>query len=171
MKNIVGYYFNMVKYLSLVLLLLVGVLASKAPYPTCSSPKVQLNDLPISLYETQTFHLNEIFHGYNLDFSIPTKPGHVTLREKLTLLNETKVSQPGLRSYHMAHPGNTWGSDIVTLSVENDKTIVRWGTVSQNSTSVPIPTKSIELTKDPKIQCFDTVWFRQEELILIDCVN
>jgi hypothetical protein len=72
----------MVKYLSsntrtlllLVTILLTTALASKVPIPTCNSPRIQLSDLPISLQETQTFNMNDIFSGYNLNITIPTKP-------------------------------------------------------------------------------------------------
>lgn len=79
----------MVKYLSpswkgwllcLALLLTLSA-ASKVPVPTCSSPKTPLLDLPISINEVQSWNLNDIFSGYNLNITIPSsKPEFVFLR-------------------------------------------------------------------------------------------
>lgn len=70
----------MVNYLSrsvgilLAVLITVGLAISKAPVPTCNSPRVNLQDLPISIQETQSFNMNDFFSGYNLNLTIPNKP-------------------------------------------------------------------------------------------------
>ena len=58
----------------LIATLSVTVMGSKVPIPVCNAPRVALNDLPISLDETQTFNMNDIFSGYNVRLSIDQKP-------------------------------------------------------------------------------------------------
>lgn len=166
----------MVKYLSrstTIFLLLVTLLfslaqASVAPVPSCSSPRIALQDLPISLRETQSFDLNDFFSGYNLNFSIPTKPEFVFLRDKLTTLKQTPQNQSGLRNYHLASEGNSWGATLVTLSVFGNDTIIRWGATPANE-SLPVLTNEAVVTSDPNMHCYDAVWFRAEMIALVDC--
>jgi hypothetical protein len=58
-----------------MMLLVIGLLAiamaSKIPLPTCNAPKLALSSLPITLDETQTYNMNDIFSGYNLKLTIP----------------------------------------------------------------------------------------------------
>lgn len=73
------------KYLFVVLLVLVWTAScvSPEPVPTCTTPKIQLNELPISVNEVQTFDLNNIFTGFNLDFNLSaTAPDFVYLTGK-----------------------------------------------------------------------------------------
>jgi len=115
----------MVKYLfvgRLATLLLFACLSflahtSRAPSPICNAPRTGFIDLPISLLETQTFNLDDMFSGYNLAFSIPNKPEYTFIRDKLTTLKSKDVPQPGLRNYHIGGEQNGWGNTLVTLSV------------------------------------------------------
>jgi hypothetical protein len=68
-----------------------------------------------------------MFSGYNLAFSIPNQPNYLTMREKLTKQKSKNVSQPGLRNFHIGGERNGWGNSLVTISVENNSTIIRWG--------------------------------------------
>ncbi len=164
----------MVKYLSkgswLLVLLLTVVLTSKVPEPTCSTPSINLQDLPISLQETQHFRMDDLFSGYNLNITIPSQPDFVGLRPKLSKTAGVSSPLPGLRNYHFSHTGNTWGNNLVTLSVVNDSTIINWGT-SASSSEVPDLTNKVILENDTAIKCFDAVWFRVEMIILVDCAN
>jgi len=146
--------------LVLGLLLLASLAAaSKAPVPTCNAPDVTLGQFPISLHETQTYNMNDIFTGYNLNMSIPVKPNFVYIREKLVKTQESLKAQPGLRNYHLDHNGNKWGNTLVTISVNGNSTILRWGATTNVST---IPDLSNEATveNDSKTLCYDAVWFR-----------
>lgn len=69
---------------SLLILAIFAFLAqtSNVPAPTCSSPHYGYKDLPISLQESQTFNLDDIFSGYNLSFSISNKPNFTFLHVK-----------------------------------------------------------------------------------------
>ncbi len=72
------------KYLlaALVTLLLASTLLaySPEPIPICQQPSVNLKDLPISLFETQTFNMNDFFYGLNLEFNLSeTTPDFVRL--------------------------------------------------------------------------------------------
>lgn len=103
----------------LLLLLAITVLAmalSPEPVPTCSVPDITLKDLPISLNEIQTFNINDIFKGYNLNYTLVGAPNFVFLREKFRLFKSQNISQAGLKSYHMDHEGNQWGRKLVTVS-------------------------------------------------------
>ncbi len=67
------------------LLLLLSIIAlasciSPEPVPTCSKPDVHLKDCPISLNEMQTFNVNDIFKGYNLNYTLNGAPDFVYLR-------------------------------------------------------------------------------------------
>jgi hypothetical protein len=78
----------MVEYLSrspklwlfFVAVLLSVAAASKVPVPSCNSPKINLQDYPISLQEVQSFNMNDVFSGYNLNISIPNRPEFVFFR-------------------------------------------------------------------------------------------
>lgn len=69
--------------MKLILLLSIVVLLSAMspePVPTCSTPQIKLKDLPISLNEIQTFNANELFKGYNLNYSLVGAPDFVYMR-------------------------------------------------------------------------------------------
>ena len=62
-------YDYLMKYLLVtVLLVTLGAGLSPEPIPTCSTPKIELRNLPVSLNEIQTFNVNDLFTGFNLDF-------------------------------------------------------------------------------------------------------
>jgi len=168
----------MVEYLSRsskLWLLLAAVLlslaaASRVPVPSCSSPKINLQDFPISLQETQSFDMNDIFSGYNLNITIPNRPDFVFLREKLTTLKKAPKNQSGLRNYHLGNEGNQWGATLVTISSFGNETTIRWGATPANE-SIPVLTNEAVVTKDPGMRCFDAVWFRAEGIVLVDCAK
>lgn len=59
------------KYLFLALLLIsVGSAMSPEPVPSCTSPRFQMSDIPISLNEVQSYNLDEYFTGFNLEFNL-----------------------------------------------------------------------------------------------------
>ena len=69
--------------MKLFILLAIVVLAysiSPEPVPTCSTPHITLKDFPISLQETQSFNANDIFRGYNLNYSLIGAPNFVFMR-------------------------------------------------------------------------------------------
>jgi hypothetical protein len=129
----------MVKYLfkpnNLHLLLLAALslltLASKVPVPTCNAPRISEVYLPISLQETQTFNMDDFFGGYNLNFDIVSKPTHVGIRQKVFPLKNKTQPQPGLRNYHIGGEGNGWGNTLVTLSEENNSTVLKMVILTQ----------------------------------------
>ena len=47
----------------------LGFCYSPEPLPTCTTPKIQLNKLPVSVNELQTYDLNNLFTGFNLQFN------------------------------------------------------------------------------------------------------
>lgn len=55
------------KYLLSILLVLALVASqSPEPIPTCTGPRFEPNDLPISINEVQTYNLDDYFTGFNL---------------------------------------------------------------------------------------------------------
>jgi hypothetical protein len=88
----------------------------------------------------------------------------------MKLTKFTYKNQSGLRNYHLAHEGNSWGSSLVTLSVFGNDTTVRWG-VSHASDDVPDLSFEAVVTNDSSMHCYDAVWFRNEEIILVDCAQ
>lgn len=85
--------------LSLIVVMVLGL--SPEPVPTCSKPDILLKDLPISPFEVQSFNMNDIFKGYNLNYQLIGQPDFVTLRNKFELYKRQNISQPGLKSFHM----------------------------------------------------------------------
>ncbi len=51
-------------------LLIVAIAISPEPIPSCSRPNITLKDLPISPNEMQTYNLNDIFKGYNINYTL-----------------------------------------------------------------------------------------------------
>lgn len=69
--------------MKLLLLLSIVVLActiSPEPLATCSMPDSIMRDFPISLNEIQTLNVNDIFKGYNLNYTLTGAPDFVNLR-------------------------------------------------------------------------------------------
>lgn len=153
-----------------LMVLMTMVLASKVPVPSCNAPRINLQDLPISLQETQTYRMDDLFTGYNLNFSIPSKPSFVGIRPKLLQTAGVAKPMPGLKNYHFGHRGNQWGNTLVTISVVNGSTIINWGASSAPG-EVPDLTNKVILENDTSVQCFDAVWLRAEMLIMVDCVQ
>lgn len=52
----------------------VTVSASRTPLPSCNAPRLAETTLPITLDETQTYNMNDLFSGYNLRLTIESKP-------------------------------------------------------------------------------------------------
>ncbi len=69
------------KYLFLALLLIgIGFANSPEPVPSCTAPRFQMSDIPISLNEVQSYNLDEYFTGFNLEFNLSsTAPDFVYL--------------------------------------------------------------------------------------------
>lgn len=158
--------------MKLVLLLSIIVLVltiSPEPVPTCSRPDITLKDLPISLKEVQHFNLNDIFKGYNLNYSLIGAPEWVHLRNKFELFKSQKLPQSGFKSFHMDHDQNQWGHKLVTLSDFNNATTVRWGI--SNATGIPTVNNSIIVENDPKTNCYDAIWLESKGLIIVDCAK
>jgi hypothetical protein len=132
-----------IKFVLIITLLTFAQSASKQPIPTCNSPKVNLQNFPISLQETQDYNMNDFFSGYNLNITILNKPDFVYLRDKLTLTKNMAKAQPGLRNYHLAHRGNQWGAELVTISTEGNSTKIRWGSAAQNQTIPELSNEAI----------------------------
>jgi hypothetical protein len=151
-------------------LLLSLATASKAPIPSCNSPRIALQDFPISIQETQSFDMNDIFTGYNLNITIPSRPEFVFLREKLTTLKKAPKNQSGLRNYHLSNEGNNWGAALVTISVFGNDTTIRWGSTPANE-SIPSLTNEAVISSDPSMHCYDAVWFRAEMIVMADCAK
>jgi hypothetical protein len=96
--------------------------------------RTEQNDFPISLQETQTFNPNELFKGYNLRYELLNGPDFVYLRDKFKLTKTQDKPQPGFKSYHFDHEKNSWGTKLVTISEQNDSSIIRWGAAGANDT-------------------------------------
>jgi hypothetical protein len=58
----------------LALGLSITVSASRTPLPSCNAPLLAETTLPITLDETQTYNMNDLFSGYNLRLTIESKP-------------------------------------------------------------------------------------------------
>lgn len=164
---------NLFGFISIGLLLFgLAVLAtgSKVPVPSCNSPKFVMNELPITITETQTYNMNDIFNGYNINLNAIVKPEFATLRSKLNRTKFVFKNQSGLRNYHLSHEGNSWGSTLVTISVFENKTTIRWG-VSRAAGEVPDLSYEAVVSNDSSMHCFDAVWFKEQETILVDCAQ
>ena len=72
------------KYLLLCILLIGTALTiSPEPAPTCSPPSFNLQELPITVGETQTFNMDDFFTGFNMQYDLSaTAPTFAHLREK-----------------------------------------------------------------------------------------
>ncbi len=54
---------------------------SPEPIPTCTPPKYEANDIPISLNEVQSYDLDDYFTGFNLEFNLSSSaPDFVYLK-------------------------------------------------------------------------------------------
>lgn len=108
----------LMKYLFTILLIVaVAFSLSPEPIPTCTSPKFQASDLPITLNEVQSFNLDNYFTGFNLEFNLSSSaPDFAYLTEKTDLVRNFNKQQPGIKSHHLDHNGNTWGKTLITLS-------------------------------------------------------
>jgi len=69
-------------------------------------------------------------------------------------------SQPGLKNYHLDHNGNKWGNTLVTISVNGNSTILRWGATVSDTSSIPELSNEVTVENDTKTLCYDAVWFR-----------
>lgn len=96
------------KYLFTIILLLVAASSlSPEPVPTCTGPRFQPNDIPISLNEVQTYNLDEYFTGFNLEFNLSSSaPDFAYLTQKTDVVKNFNKAQPGLKSHHLDHNGN-----------------------------------------------------------------
>lgn len=160
------------KYLLVAVLLLVAAAGlSPEPIPSCSTPNIVLQDLPVSLNEIQSFNVNDIFTGFNLDFELSsTTPDFVYLRAKTELYKSFDTQQPGLKSHHLEHNGNNWGRHLITLSEDNFVSKIRWGASIANET-IPNLTETVTVESEKDVWCYDAVWLREEHIAIVDCAR
>ena len=64
----------------------------------------------------QTYNLNDIFKGYNLNYTLIAEPNFAQLRPKFYKEKSQNIPQPGLKNFHLDHINNYWGSKLVTVS-------------------------------------------------------
>ena len=163
------------KYLFVVVSLVActALCLSPEPLPTCTTPKIQLNMLPVSLNEIQTFNLNNLFTGFNLDFNLSSStPDFVYLTGKTEQIKKFDKQQSGLKSYHFEHLGNRWGTTLMTISEVNHVTKIRWGVATtQNRTTETIPelTEEVTVESEAEIDCYDAIWARHAHIAIVDC--
>ena len=164
-------YFLMKYLLVAVLLLTLGTALSPEPIPSCSVPKIQLKDLPVSVNEIQSFNVNDLFTGFNLDFELSSSaPDFVRLKEKTVQVKTHDIEQVGLKSYHLDHRGNSWGRNLMTLSENNWVTKIRWGSATANET-IPDLTEEVTVESEQNIYCYDALWLREEHIAIVDCAK
>ena len=160
------------KYLFVGIVLVWAAMAlSPEPAPTCSPPTVFFKEFPITLNEIQTFNVDDLFTGFNLQYNLSSSaPDFVHFRDKFKLTHSTPYPQKGLTSYHLEHRGNEWGKELITLSEEDTMTKIRWGFTSANDT-VPSLTEEVTVENEKDIRCFDALLFRAKHLALVDCMK
>jgi hypothetical protein len=72
-----------------------------------------------------------------LNYTLLGNPDFVSIRDKFKLFKSQSLPQKGLKNFHMDHQDNHWGPKLVTLSIEGNSSIVRWG---RSDTIDAIPT-------------------------------
>lgn len=125
-------------------------------------------DFPISLQEVQTYNMNNIFSGYNLNITVPQAPKFVYLRDKMVKTKDYPKMQGGLKNYHLGHNGNEWGDTLITLSEEGNVSKIRWGVATVNNT-IPDLSNEVIVESEKDIICYDAVWIRQQMIAMVDC--
>ena len=131
--------------------------------------------LPLVPEEAYIINLNSIFAGYNLNFNATVDPdlqNYVKVGQKITHLNDSFPDVPflGLKSYHLSHLGNSWGSQFIALTERGDRTLVHFGILSANS-SVPVINNYINVENMTNTTCFDAVQLPANNLIIVDCAQ
>ena len=58
---------------------------------------------------------------------------------------------------------------LVTLNVDGVRTYVNWG-MSNSSNIIPDLSETATVENDTHVQCFDAVWIRDQNIIMVDCV-
>lgn len=81
-------------------LLLHTAFASKAPSPFCKS-KPLYHQFPMIQNETLMHDMSDSFSGYNLDIKLKSKNSFATIHDKLTQLDQKKMSIPGIISHRV----------------------------------------------------------------------
>lgn len=75
----------------------------------------------------------------------------------------------GLKSHHIDKRGNAWGSTFIALTERSERTFVHYGVLNSNK-SAPVVNNMISVENNTNTTCFDAVQFKQQDLILVDCV-
>lgn len=159
------------KYLLVTLLLLISpaLCYSPEPLPLCQQPTVLLKDLPISLFETQAFNMNEMFYGFNLEYNVSASaPNFVSINKKIKVNRNESHPMPGLKNYHLQHQGNSWGSELITLAEEGDTSKIRWTSLSAAEIAFEGPV-TVENRTDTF--CLDAIWDKDDNIAIVDCVR
>lgn len=75
----------------------------------------------------------------------------------------------GIKNYHIDKKGNAWGSTFVVVTERAEKTFVHYGVINSN-VSTPVVNNYVVVESRTNTTCFDAVLFKEQDLILVDCV-
>ena len=140
--------------------------------PQCQVGSFYLT-LPLTPSETHIVNLDQLFTGYNLNYTSNIPPDilpHTKITRKETPNEAINPDVPmlGLKTYHLDHIGNSWGPRFITLTQQGDRSRVHIGILNNNHTA-PIINNVIEVENYTNTTCYDSILFPKENLIIVDC--
>jgi hypothetical protein len=135
--------------MSIKYLLLVGIVGlglCNAPTPNCTVGAFW-KMLPITQFENSRLNLDDMIKGFNLEYSIEdaTDLPFVQLQSKFSQnAQQNLIDDPltGLKSYHLNHIGNGWGTGFIALTEIGAKTTIHYGLMDDNKSAPTIGTRT-----------------------------
>ena len=128
-------------YLKLILsLLLFGGIMGIVPTPNCSTGFFY-QTLPITPNELVRYDLDDLFTGFNVDFTLTDASSYdfINISKKLAINAEQTLIDElvGLKSVHIEEAGNEWGNGFIALTEKGNDTTIQYGLLPNNK-SAPV---------------------------------
>lgn len=155
--------------LVLALALQVWTIA-RAPAPFCQS-KPLFKQFPLALEEILSHDMADTFYGYNLEIVLPAENPIASISKKWQVLDTKYNYFPNIISHYLEPKDNTFAKDSFLLYRDNAGTIkLSYGQIKRDG-FLPEINSTVEISKDPDVNCFDAALFLEHGMAVVDCTK
>ena len=156
------------KIISIIFLLTTISHISLALTPSCDFIQPQ-PIIPLTLGETFSLQLEDVFIGSNLDFLLSTNSSTTKLNKKIDQLDSKVFFLPNIIHQYVEEKESQLGKQTSILFRNGTKTYLTFGIYS--STSILDKSSTVLIEDDKDLVCFSSVLFPEHNISIVDCIK